>query len=130
MKVESDRHAKWRKNNPEKIKAYKKIYKIRYPEKYKASYENYNAKNSEDRARKRLERIYGITMENYLALYDEQGGVCAICKKSITKKRLCVDHDHKTGKIRGLLCSYCNTGIGLFRDDLALLNSAIKYLGR
>lgn len=67
---------------------------------------------------------YGLTVEEYWALYDAQGGVCAICARSKGKdregrgtgKRLAVDHDHKTGKIRGLCCGKCNGILGWFRD--------------
>lgn len=58
-----------------------------------------------------------------------QGGVCAVCGDPRTKgKRLCIDHDHTTGEVRGLLCDRCNKGIGLFRDDPATIMSAINYL--
>ena len=59
----------------------------------------------------------------------EQNGVCAICKKTCTiRKRLSIDHDHKTGGIRKLLCSRCNSGLGFFLDDPELLIAAAKYL--
>jgi len=60
-----------------------------------------------------------------------QGGVCAICGKpeaTARTKRLCVDHCHETGKVRGLLCSHCNRAIGLLGDSCAILASAITYL--
>jgi hypothetical protein len=59
-----------------------------------------------------------------------KGGCCKICKTHYSEfsKRLAVDHDHNTGKIRGLLCLYCNTGLGKFKDSTKLLNEAIKYL--
>ncbi len=69
------------------------------------------------------------------SLLESQGGVCAICKKEeqiIDKgggtQRLSVDHDHDTGKIRGLLCNDCNVGLGRFKDNLELLRSAVAYL--
>ncbi len=64
--------------------------------------------------------------DNWLLL---QNGVCAICGKPPEKKRLSIDHDHVTGQIRGLLCSDCNFGISYLRDDLAVLEAAIRYLG-
>lgn len=77
-----------------------------------------------------LKNKYGITKEDYLKLLENQGGVCAICGTSNTGKRkaLSVDHDHQTGKIRGLLCSRCNSGLGNLRDDIEIIEKAIKYL--
>jgi hypothetical protein len=64
---------------------------------------------------------------------EEQGGVCAICTQPETSKRyktLAVDHCHTSGRIRGLLCSSCNRGIGLLKDDTDVLQAAIKYLNQ
>ena len=71
---------------------------------------------------------YGITTEQFQARLDKQGHVCAICGGRTPNRELDVDHDHKTGAIRGLLCHYCNTGIAKFRDDPALLQRAAAYL--
>lgn len=60
---------------------------------------------------------------------NSQGGVCAICECP-DKKRLSVDHDHQTGKIRGLLCANCNLALGNFKDDPDRLAKAIVYLKR
>lgn len=85
-----------------------------------------------------LER-YGLTPEQYVAMEKAQGGVCAICKEpEKEKKRLAIDHDHSCcpglkscGKcVRGLLCTRCNKGIGVFADDAQLLISAANYLNR
>lgn len=76
-----------------------------------------------------LKSEYGITSEEYVALYETQDGVCAICSLPERKlPTLAVDHDHVTGKIRGLLCSSCNLGIGHFKDDVGLLRNASNYL--
>lgn len=80
---------------------------------------------------KQLLRKYGITLEEYDRLYEKQSGVCAIChlpQSSTRNSRLCVDHDHQTGEVRGLLCSDCNRGIGLLKDDYRILNNAADYL--
>lgn len=73
---------------------------------------------------------YGITVDHYNEMLMTQNGVCAICSKSPSgkKQRLCVDHCHKTGEVRGLLCNDCNVGIGRLKDDIELLVSAIVYL--
>jgi Autographiviridae endonuclease VII len=70
---------------------------------------------------------------NYNKLLDEQGNSCAICKtttpsKDPRKSRFCLDHDHQTGQIRGLLCTDCNRALGLFKDDSSLLKRALEYL--
>ena len=64
----------------------------------------------------------------FISLARSQGNSCAICGAKPKGRRLAVDHDHKTGKIRGLLCMPCNTALGKFRDDPKLLRKAIKYL--
>lgn len=61
-------------------------------------------------------------------MYLEQGGCCAICGEPEGKDRLVVDHDHTTGKVRGLLCRTHNVGLGHFGDSTALLQAAINYL--
>lgn len=79
-------------------------------------------------------RKYGITQAKYDAMLAEQGGVCAICKLPESRENqfgvmsLAVDHDHETGRVRGLLCSYCNRALGGFRDSAALLRTAAEYL--
>ena len=74
-----------------------------------------------------LERKYGITTKEYNTLLDAQDGVCAICFGGNNRK-LCVDHDHDTGKVRGLLCDKCNLGIGMLGDKVDALQRAIDYL--
>lgn len=76
-----------------------------------------------------LKRLYGITLQDYVDMFEKQGEVCAICKeKCKTKKSLSVDHDHASGKVRGLLCNRCNRALGMFQDSPALLTRAAKYL--
>jgi hypothetical protein len=81
----------------------------------------------------RLKNLYGMTVERYVELLDDQGGVCAICKgpqKSGQRKRLYVDHDHGTGKVRGLLCGTCNAGIAMLKESEEIMHSAMAYLFR
>jgi hypothetical protein len=73
-----------------------------------------------------LKKVYGISLADYEAMFERQGGACAICKR--TGVTLCVDHCHLTGQVRGLLCTQCNCAIGLCRDDPALLRAAAEYL--
>lgn len=74
---------------------------------------------------------YGITRAEYDLLLEAQAGGCAICGTKVggrVHKRMSVDHDHGTGKVRGLLCLACNKGLGRFRDDTELLAKAMAYL--
>ncbi len=73
---------------------------------------------------------YGLTIEQYDELYKSQKGCCAICKKhqSELNKVLCIDHDHKTGKVRGLICNNHNTAIGLLQDDYKMILKTAIYL--
>lgn len=81
-----------------------------------------------------LKKHYGLSKAEYDAMSDRQGHVCAICgiAESLVIRgkavRLAVDHDHVTGKVRGLLCRDCNTAIGMFKDSIESLTRAIDYL--
>lgn len=82
-----------------------------------------------------LRRKFGLTLEQYEAMREAQNDLCAICGRQETKKhrnhlrcQLAVDHDHKTGSVRGLLCYNCNRGLGHFQDDPQLLSRAVDYL--
>lgn len=83
-----------------------------------------------------LRKNYGVTLDWYNQKLEEQNGVCAICKEPETTVingktiSLSVDHCHKTGDARGLLCKSCNQALGLFRDKIDTLESAVRYLRR
>ena len=77
------------------------------------------------------ERSLGVTEAQYKAMYIEQAGRCGICRQRLYSKRykaFAVDHCHSSGKIRGLLCTRCNTGLGLFKDDPTALQRAIDWI--
>jgi len=77
-----------------------------------------------------LWKNYKIRLLEYKRLYDAQKGKCACCgiHEEGFERKLHVDHDHKTGKIRGLLCTQCNPGLGYFQDSIERLEKAITYL--
>ena len=81
-----------------------------------------------------LRRAYGITVEDYEAMHAAQGGVCAICGSESNYYKagalcaLAVDHDHETGKVRGLLCNHCNRAIGMLKDDADVIERAASYV--
>ena len=114
-KITKKEHTKrWHKNNPEYIKQWRK----NNPERMK----KYN--------KQKLEYKYNLTHEDWLAIWDNQDGKCTICGKLFENPSdACVDHSHETDEIRGLLCRQCNAALGLFKDDVKILNNAIEYLG-
>jgi len=90
--------------------------------------EKWNSKSAVEKFAARSHK-YGVTKEFLTELYLRQNGHCAICKQKPTGKRgLAVDHCHKTGRVRGLLCHGCNVSLGQFKDDISILNNAIEYL--
>ena len=118
---------------------------IRCKERYRSEqrrtdevYKSKRAKRYRGQARTQRNRFlqwsYGITIEDYEAMLDAQDGRCAISACDATEPGgrggWHVDHDHVTGKVRGLLCTNCNSGLGRFRDDPAVLRAAADYLER
>jgi hypothetical protein len=93
-------------------------------------------KGKVSKRRARLMFIFGMTLEEYEALYEKQKGLCAICGRpqrpvrihSRPVTRLSVDHDHETGENRGLLCTDCNPALGGFQDSPDILRQALAYL--
>lgn len=95
---------------------------------YKKGYKRlFYGKNKEKIQSRRRELKYGVDNDGVRALLEVQGEKCGICKKSIGMDA-CVDHDHETREIRGLLCKGCNLAIGCFKDNKLLVMSAYTYL--
>lgn len=113
-----------------KTKEYRQKHRKKYLESKKKYYKNNQEKIREYRKKNKrnqyLQFAYGMTEDQYNELNQKQNGKCACCGHS--SKRLHVDHDHKTGKVRELLCHGCNTGLGLFRENIERLKLAIEYL--
>jgi len=124
----------YRLSHPEKVKAYAVVSRERHKEKRRAYAREYKRKlrasgRMTDIKRRANVRGKGFTEETFRSLMRSQGGRCFICLGTGTKgRRLSMDHCHKTGKSRRLLCSLCNTGIGMFRDQPGLLRMAALYL--
>lgn len=103
---------KWRKKNPEKYKA--------------QSLKHHHSIKGQDTYYKRM---YGITKQDYDNLFRLQNGKCAVCgKNNHRNRRLSVDHNHKTDKVRGLLCHSCNVVLGLCKESEKTLLALISYL--
>ena len=78
--------------------------------------------------RYKLNRYYNLTLEEFNQMYEDQNGKCFLCERVILGKEVKVDHDHKTGKVRKLLCHNCNTSLGLLNEDVKLFEKCIEYL--
>ena len=147
----AQRQARYRERYPERIAAYKKSEAGRRSDaKYRATHGTHEMNKPGTRAYDRyrgsekyvrsymnsqLVSAYGITYEDYQRMLSAQGGVCKIClevnpRKSQRRKLrpLFVDHCHKTGKVRGLLCTHCNSAIGYFKENAEVIVRAISYL--
>jgi hypothetical protein len=112
------RARRWKRENPERARAKQR------------EYLDSGQKQIWDR-QSYLKRKYGITIAEYDRMFEEQGGVCAICRQPRPEDRtLHVDHDHETGIIRGLLCFRCNNALGDFREEYELFQRAADYLDR
>ena len=72
---------------------------------------------------------YGMSIDEYQTIWDAQDGICPICERDIVLETSRIDHDHKTGAVRGILCVSCNSGIGLLHDSPRALIRAAKYVG-
>ena len=115
-KEERKKYSKeYRKNNVEKVRKYQR---------------KYDKNNSSQKKNTTIKRNYGITLEEYNIIFNNQQGCCAICKKHQDEFKIPfgVDHNHKTGKIRGLLCGKCNLLLGYANDNITTLESATIYL--
>ena len=128
------RTARWRARYPERAKASQKASNAKNPKGAAARSMRWT-KNNPTKARKSNRRYkiklhFGISLEAYDALLEVQNNHCALCPKTAKEngRRLAVDHDHSTGRIRGLLCVVCNHGLGALGDTEAGLLKALEYI--
>ncbi len=89
----------------------------KYPDRAKQYYKTANRR-----------RNYNLEPEEYELLLSKSNNLCMICSSPPKTKSLHIDHDHKTGKVRGLLCHGCNTAIGLLKEDIEIMKKAIQYI--
>lgn len=122
------------KRNAQCKDCYKRKRKETYPDYYQAKRDEYLARARNRRLQnpngRRAEYLskYGLTVEDYEKMFSAQNGQCAICGNASPDKVLNVDHDHKTGKVRALLCNGCNTALGHIRENPGIAQSIIHYL--
>jgi len=150
-KLDNDRHRKARAENPEHHKEIAKRSRLRHieerritsrayaqanKERLKEYHRQWNIQNRELARIRKVVKNFRITAEEYLAMVEYQNNLCAICKQLETLvdkhsglvRNLHVDHNHTTGKVRGLLCTACNTAIGNFKEDTNTIRAAISYI--
>ena len=139
------RAEKWYADNPERAAATRRKYRAEHkedamahkqkwyadnPERARAESREYYANNKDRHRNNRLQYAYGISLAEYDAMLEAQDGVCALCGKTPEENghRLFVDHDHETGRIRGLLCRVCNASLGGLGDTLEAIERVLDYL--
>ncbi len=126
--------ALWRAAHAAEVRAYRKAYRAAHRDEMLRKDKLRSAKNysltKDWRFVQRLRSLYGLSLAEYETMLLAQGGVCKICgtPKPGGPGHFPVDHDHVTGKVRGLLCHRCNAGLAFFRDDQSILGSAMLYL--
>lgn len=142
----SEASRRWEKKNPEIVRAYRERYRAEHADELKKGRKRWEAANRDKvlAQRKRYRQRHpvrvwaqdlkksGFTVELFELTLHEQQGKCAICNRQLVRGRtsdsMAADHDHATGKPRGILCRRCNSVIGFVDDNPALLIEAIRYL--
>lgn len=134
MMNKKEYNKKYRQENKERLKKSHQIWRNKNREYCKEYNKKYREKNSEKRRDNHYKYKYGVTLEQYNQIFENQKGCCAICgKKEHVKcwgklRPLAVDHNHKTKEIRGLLCCNCNRALGLLSDNIEFVGNMLKYL--
>lgn len=129
--------------HPDRVKKQRAQSRVKLKKADPNYWKRWYAKNKEratlNAARSHLRKNYNLTIEQYEAILKSQGGACAICNTTNPgrstrtdgpRRYFCVDHNHATGKVRGLLCHHCNTALGHLRETPALFLAALEYLKR
>lgn len=120
-----------RPGNREKAIARVKKWQDEHPEQYRKQQDDWRDSGAKSRSNRKshLKNTFGLTPEEYDQKLRRQGGVCLICQRPPAEgKMLDVDHDHATGRVRGLLCRNCNQGLGKFFESPFLMAAAVGYL--
>jgi hypothetical protein len=126
--------ARYRKEHRDRLLECQKKRRDANPEPFRRRSREYHHAHRQERLLAMREwkrkKVYGLSPELFEEMFQKQGYSCAICKKNISNstRNQHVDHDHATGKVRGILCSCCNVGIGQFEDDIRRMELAISYI--
>lgn len=132
VKAAEDRRRQAVRNDPERL-AKSREYRRDYQRRKRAAFSEEEKEIEREKSRiAEMKKKFGIGTEEYERILAAQDYVCAICgspsPRSSRKERFAIDHDHDTGKIRGVLCNPCNRGIGLLGDKVSRLQAAVDYL--
>ena len=122
------RRQQYLKHKEKRLKQYAE-YRDLNRDKIRSKQDKYNKQNPIKRKNAMLKYEYGITLDDYNKMFNEQEGKCAICQRHQNEltRTLCVDHDHKTNKVRALLCLTCNTDVSVVENRL---EEMMKYLNK
>lgn len=142
-------HKMWVEKNRDKLRKYKREVYQHHIEQHRSYNRNYHRmyqkkdkvkekrhehylRYKEQHRDKRLQSLYGITQIEYNEMFIIQDGCCAICGKHQTyqNKPMCVDHNHSTNEVRGLLCRNCNLAIGFIKENTVILKKMVEYLSK
>ena len=125
---------RYRAAHKEELKEKKRLYYIAHRDEILAKHAKYYKSRKDEFRARAVKYKFGMSFDEYNLLIEKQDNCCAICGKAETSTRnghikdLAVDHDHKTGKVRGLLCNHCNTVLGRVNDDIIILERMIEYI--
>ena len=119
---------KWRKISRDKSRKYKTV----DPQRYRDNHRKYRGNNPDAIRNRGLVYKFGITLDDFNDLLVKQNGVCAVCLegRDTQKHDFSVDHCHSTGRVRGILCSRCNTALGLLKESITRIEALKNYVLR
>jgi hypothetical protein len=127
----NENNKRYKANHPERVKEQRRVWAVTHKEdrrKYREANKEKMNKQSKEWYYAHKEELYGITKDIYNDMLEKQDYRCAICGVSFAVMKPCIDHDHTTGRVRGILCHKCNRGIGFLDDNPGLLRLAAKFV--
>lgn len=123
-----ERQEKWRQNNKEHLRKQGREYYQNNKEGIKKRNKEYYQNNKKHRREYDYKKLYNLTLEEIDQILLAQNHRCLICGKSLMEIKWCIDHNYETGQIRGILCDWCNKGLGHFKDNPEFLRKAALYI--
>jgi len=134
VKDDPDYYKKYYAKNKERLLGYQRKWNEKHREAINKQKRDYHKNNLEKdrlyRYEHHLKKSYGMSLEDKKLLLEQQNNVCKTCASPLihTEKKCCVDHDHKTGRVRGILCSNCNIVLGMIKENTITLSNMIEYI--